>query len=698
MLKRIIGAFAALALFCAQADAANLIAGKQLDAGAAAINLGYLPLAPNGVASGLSHLQPFVGAVPETLGDRSPTFVSMSDFMTVGQPDGVTDNSADFRKLNNFCGNSGNTLVNFTGSIAGGVLNVSAMTAGSKAITPGTFLFGSGIAANTYVISRGTGTGGAGTYNVSGSQTVAAETMSATSVNVIVYLQPLHYKYHDVLFNCGVQFVGVRGAPLKPATSPIAPQSGTVLDYTDATAYGTRWAPVGWPAVSRFYYTRSPGMTGVTLYTTNENAAIFAAQIWGAVSPVFDKVDSAGMAGSIFDYYGGFGGLFNEITINWTSGVGVLFRGDEAGVGLDGTTPCRTDPGSCSTRLDVPMVNHVNVGPTSTAICFELRGFVATPEYQHTSCENGYINLKSSCPAGFLSVAECPTFIRGYDMQGEYQTFSSTLLTDTSDFKCFQCYAVGAAGVGSSQPTVSMEPLNYGVTGGSNGGFSWTDGTIDNAAGDCARFGVPDVHIVGGNILYCNLGNSGGAGIIFDNSGYAVDESISGTVFCRQNGIPSAPYAMAPWNVGSPSTNVRISADTNFSNCSNTGVGAYQIGFLATAATSVSPLTNQVTASLATLTLYPGAYECIGSFLTHPAAGTVTSFLTASLSTSGSFVTDVHSHVSAATIPAGNNTAASTGPYNVNITTATNIAIGVYTGFSGGLMTIDTLVSCKRIS
>ena len=81
----------------------------------------------------------------------------------------------------------------FTGSIAGTVLTVSAVKFGSIGI--GNTLFGTDVAANTIVQSQASGTpGGVGTYNISGStQTVGAETM-ATGVQVITSKTKLTYQ------------------------------------------------------------------------------------------------------------------------------------------------------------------------------------------------------------------------------------------------------------------------------------------------------------------------------------------------------------------------------------------------------------------------------------------------------------------------------------------------------------------------
>jgi hypothetical protein len=65
----------------------------------------------------------------------------------------------------------------FIGSISGGTLTVASVSLG--AIAAGNQLLGNNLAANTVVTALGTGTGGAGTYAISPSQTVASQIMAA---------------------------------------------------------------------------------------------------------------------------------------------------------------------------------------------------------------------------------------------------------------------------------------------------------------------------------------------------------------------------------------------------------------------------------------------------------------------------------------------------------------------------------------
>ena len=75
------------------------------------------------------------------------------------------------------------SIANTAGTAAGTVLKVTAVTSGALAV--GDIVTGTGITAGTYVISLGTGTGGAGTYNVSISQKVASEAMTIGSASTV---------------------------------------------------------------------------------------------------------------------------------------------------------------------------------------------------------------------------------------------------------------------------------------------------------------------------------------------------------------------------------------------------------------------------------------------------------------------------------------------------------------------------------
>lgn len=81
----------------------------------------------------------------------------------------------------------------FTGSISGTTLTVTALAAGNIAV--GQTLTGVGVTGGTTITAPGTGTGGTGTYTVSASQTVGSETMNTQGTYALdsIYLSKCSY-------------------------------------------------------------------------------------------------------------------------------------------------------------------------------------------------------------------------------------------------------------------------------------------------------------------------------------------------------------------------------------------------------------------------------------------------------------------------------------------------------------------------
>lgn len=79
-----------------------------------------------------------------------------------------------------FVRKSRGSYASFTASISGTVMTVTSVSSGT--IEVGHAISGSGVTAGTTITSLGTGTGGAGTYNVSASQTVGSTTITAGGV------------------------------------------------------------------------------------------------------------------------------------------------------------------------------------------------------------------------------------------------------------------------------------------------------------------------------------------------------------------------------------------------------------------------------------------------------------------------------------------------------------------------------------
>lgn len=95
------------------------------------------------------------------------------------------------------------TTTSFTASIAGTTMTVTAVASGTVQV--GQLITGTGVTAGTTITALGTGTGGAGTYTVSTSQTTASTTI--TVVGVDFYNIPSTAKRITVMFN-GVSVSG----------------------------------------------------------------------------------------------------------------------------------------------------------------------------------------------------------------------------------------------------------------------------------------------------------------------------------------------------------------------------------------------------------------------------------------------------------------------------------------------------------
>lgn len=93
----------------------------------------------------------------------------------------------------------------FTGSIAGQTLTVTAVTAG--VLGTGQAIAGPGVATGTIITALGSGTGGAGTYQVSIAQTVGEEAMTA-DLTAMGQVQPLSYK--DLMQISGLNVNGLK--------------------------------------------------------------------------------------------------------------------------------------------------------------------------------------------------------------------------------------------------------------------------------------------------------------------------------------------------------------------------------------------------------------------------------------------------------------------------------------------------------
>jgi hypothetical protein len=147
--------------------------------------------------------------------------------------------------------------VKFTGSLAAGVLTVSAVAFGT--IQPGTTLFGVGVTAGTAIYRQLTGTtGGSGTYSVSGSQTLSSQTMSAGAM-ALMQESESHWQldYHSADNQAGdfaqivsttlrdpfgTTFFAALPAPLNQVLPLLADDPHQVPYISDSNQWEFRWS------------------------------------------------------------------------------------------------------------------------------------------------------------------------------------------------------------------------------------------------------------------------------------------------------------------------------------------------------------------------------------------------------------------------------------------------------------------------
>jgi hypothetical protein len=138
-----------------------------------------------------------------------------------------------------------NTTASFTAGIsngggsAGTICNVTSISSGTIVI--GSILSGSGVTANTTVVSYGTGTGGTGTYNVSASQLVSAGTsisaVAGTTVTYDVKTQSVLYYTANAAANWTLNVRGDGSTTLNSLMAVGETRTITFLATQGSTAY-----------------------------------------------------------------------------------------------------------------------------------------------------------------------------------------------------------------------------------------------------------------------------------------------------------------------------------------------------------------------------------------------------------------------------------------------------------------------------
>jgi len=177
----------------------------------------------------------------------------------------------------------------FTGSISGTTLTVTAVTSGTIGISQA--LFGLGVTNATVITALGTGTGGAGTYTINQSQTVASTLMNSAAV-ASVLTASMSGTTMTVTVSSGTLYPGqtIQGSTVSANTIITALGNSSVLSQTIA-AGGTGYAVNdtvtvlgGVYGTTPATYTVSSVSAGVVTGLTATNAGSYTSQPTNDVS------------------------------------------------------------------------------------------------------------------------------------------------------------------------------------------------------------------------------------------------------------------------------------------------------------------------------------------------------------------------------------------------------------------------------
>jgi hypothetical protein len=169
----------------------------------------------------------------------------------------------------------------FTGSISGTTLTVSAVASGNLAI--GETLYGPGIAAGTTIVGALTGTGGTGTYTVGLTQTVSSEALSAAGA--------LPDIKGDVLFGAGANSFNIQAGSTSGAVSELAGERNMAISV--ATVAGSTATVDITRAETHQVTSLAVGAGGQLTAQVDPTFAIGASN----TTPIFDTTVHPGQAG-----------------------------------------------------------------------------------------------------------------------------------------------------------------------------------------------------------------------------------------------------------------------------------------------------------------------------------------------------------------------------------------------------------------
>jgi len=230
---------------------------------------------------------------------------------------------------------TGATASGTASSIAATVLTVGGTVTGTFVV--GMKVTGTGVAVGTIIVALGTGTGGAGTYVVSISQTVASTTLTGTTLNDT--FSKIHNDYSDV-----THYFRLAYSTAQTASNTTASISGTTLTInsgvtTGVFAIGMVLTGIGVSDNTTITAMISPTGGGVGTYTVSVSQTVSATTITGTLSPNTGGSSSSSISGTTLTVGGTVTGRFTIGMILTGSGVtaGTTIRSMITGTGGSGT-------------------------------------------------------------------------------------------------------------------------------------------------------------------------------------------------------------------------------------------------------------------------------------------------------------------------------------------------------------------------
>lgn len=370
----------------------------------------------------------------------------------------------------------------FTGSVSGSTLTVSAMVPGSTVIAVGQILMALGVPTGTTITALGTGTGGIGTYTLSASVgTVGSESMLSNDSPAT----PTATKNAE-----GIGYLVASGWYDNAGTPTRTTQSSLIGFFSDGD-----WTATSWPSRINFWTTPS-----------------------GSAAPVLCATLASG--GALNMYQNSIGGTLTD---------GLVLRNDTAAAaGAQQISPSlhligqgwKTNATAASQTVDWALTNSPSQGTAapSTNLVFGAQinggGFVKKADLSSGGVFNavtGYIVAGAAATSGHvlrgngtnfvdaaIASADLPAVLIGGSAVSSTLTLQSTSGVGSSDAIIFQTGSQverariltgGNFGIGSNNPIYNLV-LNANVTNGVTGFSINTDTIVQIVAKDTKRAGL----------------------------------------------------------------------------------------------------------------------------------------------------------------------------------------------------------------